>query len=67
MRLKKYDTPQDYTYYKSDAEIREGCVYLVEQSRLMREQCEKYGLPYYETSKDRERLINDFIEMVGRT
>ena len=67
MIQRKYDTPQDYTYHKSDDEIREGCVYLVEQSRLMREQCEKYGLPCYETARDRERVINNFIEMIGHT
>jgi hypothetical protein len=58
--LKRYDTPKDYTYYKSDDELREGCVYLVEQSRLIREQCIKYGLPYFETSRNREQIIDDF-------
>lgn len=51
---KKYDTPKDYTFYKSDEELREGSVYLVEQSKLIKEQCLKYNLPFYETAKNRE-------------
>ena len=58
---KKYDTEKDYTFYKSDDELREGAEYIVEQSILMKAQCEKYGLPYYETAKERERAIQCFL------
>ena len=43
---KKYDTEKDYTFYKSDEELREGAEYIVEQSKLMKEQCEKYNITY---------------------
>jgi hypothetical protein len=63
---KKYDTPKDYTFYKSDEELIEGAHYIVEQSILMKKQCEKYGLTYYETAHEREkvfqRLFADFEE-----
>ena len=59
---KRYDTPKDYTYYKSDEELREGAAYIVEQSILMKEQCQKYGLPYFETARDRERTFRRFLE-----
>lgn len=58
---KTYDTEKDYTFYKTDEEIREGCEYIVEQSKLMKEQCEKYGLPYYETARDRENVFEQFV------
>ena len=61
MIQKKYDTEKDYTFYKSDEELREGAEYIVEQSVLMREQCEKYGLPYYETAHDRDQVIRRFL------
>ena len=51
---KEFDTPEDYTYGLSDSERLEGCGYLVKQSRLMREQCERLGLPYFETARNRE-------------
>ena len=62
---KKYDTEKDYTFYKSDEELREGAVYIVEQSILMRAQCEQYGLPFYETAKDRKQTIQRFLRDFG--
>lgn len=56
---KKFDTPKDYTYSLTDEERMEGCQYLVEQSRLIREQCEQYGLPCFETAHARERVFED--------
>ena len=58
---KKYDTEKDYTFYKSDEELREGAEYIVEQSLLMKSQCEKYGLPYYETAREREQVFQRFL------
>lgn len=60
--LKKYDTPREYTYYKSDNELKESCEFIVEQSKLIREQCIKHGLPYYETSINREQVIDSLIK-----
>lgn len=61
---KKYDTEKDYSFYKSDTELREGAAYIVEQSILMKAQCERYGLRYYETARNREqtfeRILRNF-------
>ena len=62
---KKYDTERDYSFYKSDEELREGAEYIVEQSILMKAQCEKYGLPYYETAREREEMIQRFLRDFG--
>lgn len=59
---KKYDTEKDYTFYKSDDELRENAVYIVEQSILMKEQCRRNGLAYYETARDREQVIRQFLK-----
>ncbi len=59
---KEFDTPEDYTYDLSDEDRMEDCKYLVEQSRLMREQCERYGLPYLETARNRETVFRRFLE-----
>lgn len=58
---KQYDTEKDYTFYKSDEELREGAVYLVEQSQLIKEQCLRYGLPYFETAKNRPQVLTEFL------
>jgi len=61
---KQYDTEKDYTFYKSEEELIEGCEYIVEQSRLMKKQCIEHGLPYLETAKDREKVFEQFIQLL---
>ncbi len=59
---KIYDTEKDYTFYKSDEELLEGAEYIVEQSICIKEQCQKYNLPYFETARDRERIFRYFLQ-----
>ena len=62
--LKKYDTPDDYTYYHSDEENKRDCVDIVNISNYLKKQCIQYGLPYYETSFNRETVLEEFIEVL---
>lgn len=55
--LKKYDTPKDYTYYKSEEENKENCANIVTISKNLKEQCRIYNLPYYDTSYNREQVF----------
>ena len=64
---KKYDTEKDYSCYKSDEELREGAECIVEQSIIMRKQCEQLGLKYYETATEREKNIQRFLDEYGFT
>ena len=64
---KKYDTEKDYSFYKSDEELREGAECIVEQSIIMRKQCEQLGLKYYETATEREKNIQRFLVEYGFT
>ena len=64
---KKYDTEKDYSFYKSDEELREGAECIVEQSIIMRKQCERLGLKYYETATEREQNIQRFLDEYGFT
>jgi hypothetical protein len=61
---RKYDTPKDYTFNRSDDELLEGAEYIVEQSLIIKEQCEKLGLPFYETARNREKVFADFLQMI---
>ena len=62
---KRYDTEKDYTFYKSDEELREGAEYIVEQSILMKKQCMELGLPYYETAREREQVFQRSLKEFG--
>lgn len=55
--LKRYDTPKDYTYYKTDAENKKNCADIVAISKRLKAQCEMYRLPYYDTSYNRAQVF----------
>lgn len=65
--LKKYDTPKDYTFYKPDQENLNDCADIVEVSRFYREQCIQYELPYFEMSKNRNVVLDEFVTMLSKT
>lgn len=59
--LKEHDTPADYTYYHSDEAKQRDCIDIVNISKMIKEQCILYGLPYYETSYERDRVLAEFL------
>ena len=61
--LKAHDSEKDYTFYRLDDELREGCAELVEESKFIKNQCIKYNLPYFETAKNREKVFEQFLEL----
>jgi hypothetical protein len=61
---RKYDTKKDYSFYKTDEQLREGSVYQVEQSKLFREQCEQYGYHYFDTAYDRENILKQAVNKI---
>jgi hypothetical protein len=58
---RKYDTAQDYSFYKTDEELLEGCVYQVEQSKLFRKQCKESGYRFFDTAYDRENVLKQAV------
>lgn len=57
--LRKYDTPKDYTYYISAEENQKDCADIVMVSKRLKELCEAYSLPYFDTSYDREQILQN--------
>jgi hypothetical protein len=62
--MRKYDTPEDYTYCRTDAELLELCGYQTEQSALFRRQCREYGYRYYDTAYDREDVLGAIVREI---
>ena len=59
--LKDYDTPNDYTYYHSDEENKNDCIDIVNISHFIKEQCIQYEVPYFETSHNRNAVLDEFL------
>ena len=60
--FKKYDTERDWTYGFSDDDLRAISEDAISYSRFMTDHLEKYGFTIYDTSYDRERVLDGIIE-----
>lgn len=61
--FRKYDTRDDWTYGFSDDELREFAIQdAIPSSRDMTDHLLKYGFTIYDTSFDRERVLNQIVE-----
>jgi len=58
---RKYDTEKDYTSEFTDEQMSYHCNYVVNRSMLLKEQCIKHGLQYFETARDREKIFDECI------
>lgn len=63
--LKKYDTPDDYTYYRTEEENQRDCEDIVMISNQFKQLCRRHHLPYYDTSYDREQVLDAVLSEIG--
>ena len=59
---RKYDTEKDYTSEFTDEQMSYHCNYVVNRSMLLKEQCIKHGLQYFETARDREKIFDECVQ-----
>jgi len=60
--FKKYDTENDWTYYLDDDELKEVSEDAVSYNRSMSEHLVKYGFTIYDTSKEREQVLDKIVD-----
>ncbi len=60
--FRQHDTPEDWTYSLSDADLREISEESVSGSREMTAYLTKYGFAIYDTSPDREDVFRQILE-----
>ena len=64
--LKRYDTPDDWTYNLSDDELRSVAADMVEFNGEMFEKLQKHGFDIYDTSKDRDKIFDEIIANIAK-
>ena len=60
--FKKYDTKDDWTYGFSDDDLREIAESEISYSRSITDYLLKFGFTVYDTSKERDKVLNKIIE-----
>jgi len=62
--FKKYDTEDDWTYSLNDDDLREVSEDAISFSRSMSDHLVKFGFTIYDTSTDRERVLDKIVEEI---
>ncbi len=62
--FKKYDTEDDWTYNLNDDDLREVSEDAISFSRSMSDHLVKYGFAIYDTSTERERVLDQIVEEI---
>ena len=60
--FRKYDTEDDWTYYLDDDDLREVSQEAIPFSRSMTDHLVKYGFKIYDTSTEREQVLDKIVE-----
>ncbi len=64
----EHDTPEDWTYGLSREYLREHAKDWFTANEMLKKECPKYGIKYYDTSKNRvetlDKIMNEILELV---
>lgn len=64
--MKNSDTDKDWTNEMSDKERLEYCKRSIEKARVIKEECEIYGLKFYDTAKNREKVLEEIMQDIEK-
>ena len=60
--IKKYDTEDDWTYWCDDEELKGNVRYFIDRNKYFNEKFKKYGITTFDTSFDRDKVLNTIID-----
>jgi len=62
--IKKYDTEDDWTYWCSDEILKGNVKHFINKNKYFDLEFKKYNINTYDTSFDRENVLNEIIDFV---
>ena len=62
--IRKNDTENDWTHKKDDEWMLRFCKNIIDESNILQKECEKYGFYYFNTFYDREKVLDEILELV---
>lgn len=62
----EHDRPQDWSYQMTYENLEKHAISWAEKNELLKKECPKYGIKYIDTSKNREKVLNDVLEKLSR-
>lgn len=65
-KIRECDTENDWTHKKDDEWMLRFCKNLIQESKNLKEQCEKYGFLYYNTFENREKVLKGILKVIKK-
>lgn len=65
-RIRQNDTIEDYTYYVSDEDLMGRCEIFYNLSKYLKQECQKYNLPFIDTSYNRNEKIEELVNKIEK-
>lgn len=63
--MRKYEQRQE-DIEKTDDELKQKCKRLIEESQFLKAECEKWNVPFLNTSYEREKAIAEFVNLLSK-
>lgn len=64
--IKSTQEEGDWTLKYTDEQMLKTCQKLIDRSINIKKQCEQYGFMYYDTSTDREKTLNEIVDLLQK-
>lgn len=65
--LDRFDQPKDYSFHQSPEERRALCAHVVAVSRVLKEECRRWGFSCFETGRNRSETLDSLVETLQQT
>ena len=62
--VRQHDKEKDWSYHKTDEELSSYIKEFYEKNKLLLSECKKYGFKYFDTSKNREQVLNEILKYI---
>ena len=62
--VRAYDKETEWTYSKSDEELRDEIKWFYEKNQFLLEECKKYGFKYIDTHENREKVLEKVFDQI---
>ena len=60
----EHDKPRDWSFKKTDEELKPFIADFYKKNSILLKECSKYGFKYFDTSKNREEVLNKAFEYI---
>lgn len=63
---REHDTEQDWSYNMPYEDLKAHAEKWIETNEIFKRDCPKYGIKYYDTTKDREKVLQQVLDSISK-